>query len=904
MMDYIDVSSYPYPIASAYDEFRALHEVDKGKQFRAAIRAFTSVLKYCSATIIAEYVAYLDAGGKGDPVVGGLLHSHLMRPSLGQWNNFLRDLLKWRRTVERDISGLIEALDLLYYKNRKSEKLAEAAKIINQLIETRNEYFHPGIDPVEGDLQIVLDSTALKLNRLMELVAPLNEYALLYRTRDNRLLQMIGPQLESFPVLSDVTCDLQTGMVGLETGVGSVLPMCFLSEAIYDQGGKVVDFMLLETARVSKNSKKINLIKYILGNRLAYDTERYLENANNFRDKLALEVERKEKDLQGDLTWEMVTSRQAEAIAKRDFLSENDGKKFIREIYVERSAFGGAGGVFEKFLEQQKYPCLVFTGDSGHGKTNLMLREVLKRRGGAGTVSFFFEGRNILMEGLARSFENGSCTLPLLAQYLKNGDNGFSDKRVIIFIDAINEYHNPPGLLGEVLEFCSDVGPNNLRFVLSCRSLSWARLQPGLKDGQLAKIYRDSDCEDFSVPTLGAFSNEELATAFSLYQSHFGIKTGFDELSPRSLHLLRDPLMLRLVCDSDLAEEGHLPAELDTSRIFTLFEKHHKVSENYDRPFLRELIRTMWEYKSASLSEDVIRRNSQLERIVFESPIAMPSHLTKICAEKDCRAILKKGEGGFTGHVCTNCDSPDLVNPKSDWRTTFERLLDEGILTQDDKGDWTALRFVYDRHFEYRMARWLLEQEPGEADTSEGAALSIERARDLVSTVGKGHLDPILLEAIKHAIIMARNQNEIIGTFARSEDETFRSMAVACLTERSKLGLGASKEHIAFIKNLASSGPATRLVAIEAVLEAPQLGDEPLLMPVADKDSADQLVLALGQAIYRIWRSPQAGGYERAQTVMEELRTQLSKTNLVRGRIDPFAHPHGRHGERPGNHAR
>ena len=49
---------FPYPISVALADFEAAE--DPASQFRTAMRAFTTVLKYCSSAAICDYLAWVE----------------------------------------------------------------------------------------------------------------------------------------------------------------------------------------------------------------------------------------------------------------------------------------------------------------------------------------------------------------------------------------------------------------------------------------------------------------------------------------------------------------------------------------------------------------------------------------------------------------------------------------------------------------------------------------------------------------------------------------------------------------------------------------------------------------------------------------------------------------------------
>jgi len=124
---------YPFPIAVAYLNADNAREAIAGHDQR--LRLFEVTLKYLSSIAIAQYLR----DRLEDPNVKQVLRG-LARPSLGQWNGFLREILNaYRRTnrLERMfVPGLFDA----YHKKRQDRPAMAQAynEIMNFLDERAN----------------------------------------------------------------------------------------------------------------------------------------------------------------------------------------------------------------------------------------------------------------------------------------------------------------------------------------------------------------------------------------------------------------------------------------------------------------------------------------------------------------------------------------------------------------------------------------------------------------------------------------------------------------------------------------------------------------------------------------------------------------------------------------------
>jgi hypothetical protein len=124
---------YPYPIALTY------HNADNAREVTAAhdqrLKLFEVTLKYLASTAIAQYVR--QAGD--DEKVNRTLHG-LSRPSLGQWNGFLREILSYYdRAGKRDALFIPEMYEAYFQKNRECPALCRAYNTLRNFIQGRDD---------------------------------------------------------------------------------------------------------------------------------------------------------------------------------------------------------------------------------------------------------------------------------------------------------------------------------------------------------------------------------------------------------------------------------------------------------------------------------------------------------------------------------------------------------------------------------------------------------------------------------------------------------------------------------------------------------------------------------------------------------------------------------------------
>ncbi len=124
---------YPYPLAMTY------HNADNAREVQGAhdqrVKLFEVILKYLASIAIAQYVR----DGAEDEQVNNTLRG-LARPSLGQWNGFLRQILSYYdRLGKVDKLFIPEMYPAYFEKSKDRPALAEAYNAIRNFLEERTD---------------------------------------------------------------------------------------------------------------------------------------------------------------------------------------------------------------------------------------------------------------------------------------------------------------------------------------------------------------------------------------------------------------------------------------------------------------------------------------------------------------------------------------------------------------------------------------------------------------------------------------------------------------------------------------------------------------------------------------------------------------------------------------------
>ena len=556
------------------------------------------------------------------------------------------------------------------------------------------------------------------------------------------------------------------------------------------------------------------------------------------------------------------------------------GSKYVQRLYVSRKEIESDSGLFYQFLLSDK-PIFLVLGESGTGKSNLMCQLTKHGELEDDCAVFFYEARNISDFAMQFCYDLKIPNIDALIEQLNEGR--LKGKKVVVFLDAINEHYKPFELMKEIMLLCSGQSGNpGFRIAVSCRTPFWKDIQPSLEEFS-SLLYTTNDRGD-KYPTLGKFRDEdeedELALAFRKYKEAYYLKTDLGELSSESRSLIQDPFILKLVAKTYSEKDGIIPINLDIQNLFEAYESsrypdHMKELYKPDKKYIDEILKWMWKNRSNRLEREVIDSNFELLKMVhMDDPTNERfSATTYVC--KNCNLSLPKNLANHS--ECPRCHGRDLLSMRSDKRTAFDRLRDEGILKRDEDG---AIRFTYDRHYEYRTAKWLLKQNGGE--------LTVDKVR-VLAMVDDLPIPTMPVEALKQAILLSPNVIELLVELAKTDEAVFHSIVEDCIVRASRRGKVDKDKATSVMSRLTNIGGQARLIAIRAACDVDaklEPSEHPLLAPISSGDEGIALRQAVTQSLYGIWL--RADGAERALALMEEMAKSVSPWKLIRGNTAPL----------------
>lgn len=734
----------PYPIASLYQEM--LDTPEPGHRLRALVRAFSGILKFMSLLAIGDY---LDMNAT-DPEVDALLTGpNLSRPSLGHWNQFLREIVNYHKRIHKTlrISGLMD-----FYK--KSNK-----KLIDDFLRLRNEYVHPDIWPGAALADQLVKQYQPLLDQLIDSAAFLADYRFTHQKSGRKRLCM-GPSLDGFVELPYDPSQPE----GFDLERDDEPPLPFLAflvltdtgvsgpelSGISSDGAGDADILMYES-RVARR------IKYIRGNRLAYRGEEAFATSNVALTRLKERLGDNEEHAQAAFRqanaelpdWQRLRENSRQMSEKAISVHKQE-RKYEPRFYINRSHIEAT---FKEFLTSPQSVC-VLVGDSGCGKTNLLCHlteDSLK----IGHAVLHFYARNYDGSGLTSIV--ASQLVPNINQFgpylaaLGRLPELAGNHKLILIIDAINEYSDPSALMREIIhldDLLRAEGAHYCKIVLSCRTATWSNLEREAEEAESKQEAKPNRRERFYFDiapsataerpyiTIGPFTAEETEKAYNKYaigaaetpqqrrlkSEYFGIrlKTPFKDLPAGLKHLVANPIFLRYLVTS--YEE--VTQELSEAEILMKF--YEEKIERRHQFFLAYFLDVLWHKRSDYLPEEELfaRHPSQtlsieqalnkLREYCDEDPVnARSTRLVceyndphnKIPCERYGVAIPREEALGGTCSACGNL----LFEREVAMRSTFFFLQDEGIVSiYRSNAGAAVLRFTYDRFFEIMMARHLV----------------------------------------------------------------------------------------------------------------------------------------------------------------------------------------------------
>lgn len=258
--------------------------------------------------------------------------------------------------------------------------------------------------------------------------------------------------------------------------------------------------------------------------------------------------------------------------------------------------------------------------------------------------------------------------------YFQNIFHG-NGKKLIIVIDAINEYYNPSELKNELAIFLEEIENIGFSIIISCRDFYW-----GLFDSDWWPQHLKTNSagnQSQNKKHLGNYSTSEVQNAFQLYFNAYNITA---KPIGNALEQFRHPLLLRFFCET---YTGQKIGELKDVRLKNLFD-------------------TYWDKKLKSIAERIINQGLIERKNAIESRLGENlKEIALIMLENNTRAIEES-----EAQKMMQTESPGLL-----LATPLGRIIDEHIILEEiDLRGYDSkilIAFVFEEFMEYSMARAL-----------------------------------------------------------------------------------------------------------------------------------------------------------------------------------------------------
>jgi len=260
-------------------------------------------------------------------------------------------------------------------------------------------------------------------------------------------------------------------------------------------------------------------------------------------------------------------------------LVERQVRSDANAIYVEELFVAPReGGEIASFLSSGKRG-LVLVGDSGAGKSNVLVHHYLDRLR-SGELAVFMSGRRFetasfadgLMSKVVGRITDSWTSFDALDNFLEENDD-----TLVVFVDAVNEYSGPLGARALLESLITCVAADNMRrvkLVTTIRSETWSQYCAQVGQGHPLD---DAVFAGKDPVRIEPFQGRELCSRlYAAYQSYYGLRpTTLMDLSSQVQDLIARPFMMGMLAETYSnralnadAEPRVIPSELEYFAIF------------------------------------------------------------------------------------------------------------------------------------------------------------------------------------------------------------------------------------------------------------------------------------------------------------------------------------------------
>ena len=697
-LTHLVLNEFPYAIAVHYE--RMLREEDWQKKVSATFRVFEFTLRTLTLALLGDYFSDIEI--VNDAKLTSEIFTHLSRNATwGVWLDwFMRILHSFKGKPEKLV--LSELYELYWDTTTPIHRPRTAYREpFDRFVSIRNEIVHHKYQPPTaqawaavfrelGDIlrQILTDLAFLQNYDVVRVLRRRGQddyeyelYTGLQITEPETPLISKEPLVEGWFYLCKQTCaalQFHPLIIGWEESVES------------EDEHELRDAALLD--RFSQKPMRLDYVLPVVGHSV---TMTDLPLVNQFIERVFRSVDRIRKQEHEAKTLNWYALKELASLISQRRMSGIAGK-FHRDLYLQRESVRHA---FEKFLASDEV-CFLVTGRSGVGKSNFLLWLLAEYGQSHPEVCLImYDGAKIEAGrplgdivasdlGLTQNLSLESVGSVAAEPWQSLAEvEGIDKKTVVLCIDAINENPDPKGLLRQIdlVVERSELRWKWLKIVVTVRTEAWRVIRRGVRLAE-ARYYREfgddqigTELEPFSYSHLiEPFTQDELEAAYGKYRTVFGLQTPYGALTVPSKQALRDPLVMRLVAETNRNKAILQPIKTDdlVGEYLLYLQRSDQIAQG-DVYFLEyELMKLML--------GDGIYSNTITDSQIAEATTSDGRRLHELIWAQD------------------------LLSGNQHVNQSFRNLLFAEVLVEYEQPDGYRIGFKFERFYDYFAARRLM----------------------------------------------------------------------------------------------------------------------------------------------------------------------------------------------------
>ena len=682
-------TAMPFPVARAYKSM--LNEGEPRVQFQRTLGVFASLLKYVSILAIVDYFR--------DPVsqeINNDISQNLRRPTLGQWLGFFRRITQYYRRARRPF----HVVELVASLDKHADAILNRANSVRNNVYAHTEQRYPSVEEARKDQHEAIP----QLQWLFTHFDFLTRYPLVLRDtttqHDEPLMGALAPVVSKSAayrviILNDQRVELDLSpflIVAPDAQDPAILLYERLHFPVAHYSGRLVRTDSTPGNPVSALDRQLRTIS--VARDLANEDGSLLRHPASAADHLDVHL----------------LAQVAHLHSESVFQEYQQQGGYDHRTYVHRHELSDA---YNELLTTDRN-LLVLTGDSGVGKSTEVCR--LYASDLRNDIVWLLSGRRVQAHSLFASLlgytPQADSVEHALHSLLAAFDSARHEERFVIILDGLNEADQPDFAFTTILTLLGANPYPWLKIIITCRTLAWSVIEASGVAVDRRKVVLGS--ETAIAHQLTPFDDREASEAISRYSDVFG-----SSLDPALAQNLRDDKVLRLPLVLRFLFLNHrgqrIPTDVNLGTVVHSFLQQRL--QAVDHEFLLGCL-LPWLYHHGVdvldtdlLTAEVAADPTAASQKLVEAISAEPTDVTEevlLCSNKDCEFFSRPSlaDGFEEQGRCHACHAALRVR-NVDNRSSYARLLDEGILQELALQDRIVVRFVFDRYFDYFLTTFV-----------------------------------------------------------------------------------------------------------------------------------------------------------------------------------------------------